>query len=115
MISKQPERQGLRMIILMILLLLVPGLISVLLYERFKGYTLSHYKRAVLLLIFAFLINMGVYAAIWIRGWEYVSWTLDSASVMSGVSFCLKYMALSLVYAVVIPFVLSLVKVGKRK
>ena len=103
------------MIILMILLLLVPALISIILYERFIGHALSDRKRAVLLLIFAFLINMLVYAAIWLRGWDYVSWTLDSASELTHTSFVFKYMALSLVFAVIIPYVLSLVKPGESK
>ena len=103
------------MLILLILMLLVPALISVLLYERFRDYELSNQKRILLLLVFSFLINMIVYAALWLRGWDYVSWTLNSASAMTGVSFCLKYMALSLVSAVIIPLLMNLVKIGNRK
>jgi len=95
--------------------MLVPAMISVLLYERFKGYELSTQKRIFLLLIFAFLINMIGYAAMWLRGWEYHSWTLDRYSSMTGISFVVKYMAISLVSSAVLPFVLSLVRVGKRK
>ena len=103
------------MIILLILIMLVPALISVLLYERFKGYELSTQKRILLLFIFAYLINMIGYAALWARGWTYQSWTLDSSSTMTGVSFCLKYMAISLVSAVALPYILSVVRIGKRK
>ena len=103
------------MLILLILLMLVPALISVLLYERFKGYELSTKNRVILLLIFAYLINMVGYATLWLRGWDYQSWTLDGTSTMTHVPFVLKYMAVSLVSAVALPFVLSLVRVGKRK
>ena len=103
------------MLILLILLLLAPSLISVLLYERFKGYELPILKRIALWIVFAFLVNMIVYAAIWLRGWESISWGLDNGSDLYNVAFCLKYMVLSLVAAVIIPFVLSLVKIGKRK
>ena len=98
------------MLILLILLLLVPPMISVLLYERFRGCALPNQKRVILLLIFAFLINMIEYAAIWLRGWTYISWTLDGASSMTGVSFVLKYMALSLASAVIIPYVICLIR-----
>jgi hypothetical protein len=103
------------MLILLILLMLVPAMISVLLFERFRGYELTTQKRVILLLIFAFFINMVGYAALWLRGWEYHSWTLDGDSTMTSIPFVIKYMAISLVSAVVIAFVLSLVRVGKRK
>ena len=103
------------MIILLVLILLAPALISVMLFEKFKGCELSIYKRIALFVIFAYLINMTVYASIWLRGWENISWALDSGSDLYNVAFCLKYMALSLVSAVIIPFVLSLVKIGKGK
>jgi hypothetical protein len=90
-------------------------MISVLLFEKFKGYELPNLKRVILLLIFAFFINLVGYVALWLRGWEYHSWTLDGASTMTSIPFVVKYMAISLAVAVVLPFVLSLVKVGKRK
>ena len=103
------------MVILLILVFLVPSLISVHLYERFTKHILSLFNRISLLLIFAFLINMGVYAAIWLRGWEYIIWTFDGTSQLASVSFILKYMVLSLLYSVALPFMLSLVKIGKHK
>ena len=103
------------MLILLVIMLLAPALISVLLFERFKGYELTAQKRIALLLIFAFLINMLGYAVLWLRGITSIFWTLDKTSTMTEVAFCLKYMALSLVFAAVLPFVLSLVRIGKRK
>ena len=102
------------MLILQILLLLGPALISVLLYERFKGYELTLTKRISLLFVFAFFINMVGYATLWVRGWGYHSWTLDSESGMTNVSFVLKYMGITLVAAVALAFILSLVRVSKR-
>ena len=103
------------MLVMIILLLLSPALISLLLYERFKAQTHSNLKRVALLFVFAFLINMIAYAAIWLRGWDYISWSLNSSSTMTMVSFCLKYMAISLLFAIIIPFVLSLIEIGKHK
>ena len=103
------------MLILLVLILLAPAVISVFLYGKFKRCKFSNYECIALLIIFAFLINAGVYAAVWLRGWSSLIWTLDSVSSMTSVSFCLKYMALSLVFAVAIPFFVSLVKAGKRK
>jgi len=102
------------MLILLVLMLLAPALLSVLLFEQFKGTKLPCFERASLLLVFSSLINMLSYAALWLRGWSTISWTLDGASSMTNVSFCLKYMALSLVFAVALAFVCSLVKAGKR-
>ena len=98
----------------MILMLIAPAALSLFLFERFKGHKLSIDKRIGMLMVFALVINMIVYAAIWLRGWDYVAWTLDDRSVLTSVPFCLKYIALSLVFAVAIPFALSLVKVTKR-
>ena len=103
------------MLIQMILMLLAPAVLSIFLFERFRGTKLSIEKRIAALMIFAFIINMIVYAAIWLRGWDYVAWTLGSESVLNSVPFCLKYMALSLLFAVIIPFAASLIKLGKRK
>ena len=51
--------------------------------------------------------NIVGYAAMLIRDWDYHSWSLGVGSSLSGISFVVKYMAISLVLAVVIPFVLS--------
>ena len=101
------------MLILLILLMLVPAMISVLLYEKFKGNELSTKQRVILLLIFAYIINLVGYATLWLRGWEYHNWSLGSDSSMTGVSFVVKYMAITFVAAVALPFVLSLVRIGK--
>jgi hypothetical protein len=102
------------MIILQILVMLVPALIALLLYERFKGYELVLQKRVMLLLIFAFLINMVVYAVMWVRGWDNPSWTAEGEATVIATSFVLQYMLISLVSGVGFAFVLSLVRVGKR-
>ena len=103
------------MLIQLILMLLAPAVISVYLFEMFKGDRLSIEHRIVFFIVFAFLINMIVYAAIWLRGWETISWSLGSDSEMKKVSFCLKYMALSLLFSAAIPYALSLIKAGKKK
>ena len=103
------------MLIQLLLLLLVPAVLSVYLYEWFKGEKLSVENRIVLYVVSAFLINMFVYAAIWLRGHTSIVWSLSGFSSLTSVSFCLKYMALSLLFAVVIPYALSLIKVVKRK
>ena len=98
------------MLILLIILLIVPPMLSVILYERFRGYTLPDRKRLALGLIFAFLINMIAYAFMWWRGWEYHSWALGDASSMTHISFVVKYMAITLVSAIIIPYIICLVR-----
>jgi hypothetical protein len=102
------------MVIIMVLMLTVPALISMLLFERFKGYELTLLKRVSLFLIFAFLINMVGYAAFLMRGWDYINMTAGNESVMANTSFVVIYMGITLVSAVAIPFVLSLVRISKR-
>jgi quinol-cytochrome oxidoreductase complex cytochrome b subunit len=94
--------------------MLVPALISVLLYERFKGYVLSTQKRFTLMFIFAFLINLVWFALTWARGWAFQSWASDGGSSWTSTIFVLQYMVISLVSAVVLAFILSLVRVSKR-
>ena len=103
------------MVILLVLILLAPAIISVFLYERFKNEKFSGADRVMYFGVFAFIINMFAYVALWIRGHEHIAWTLGRASVLSSVSFCMKYMVLSLLFAIIVPYALSLVKVGKRK
>ncbi|MDR2598674.1 MAG: hypothetical protein LBC73_00165 [Oscillospiraceae bacterium] len=98
-----------------ILLLLVPALIALLLFERFKGYSYSLMKRLALLSIFAFLINMFVYAIIWIRGWHYFDWSGLPETSLTGTFVVLQYMVMSLVVAVGLAYVLSLVRIKKRE
>jgi hypothetical protein len=101
--------------IIFILLLLAPAFISVFLFEKFKGFLYPMFYRIVLLFAFALLINMGVYFAIWLWGLTDIAWTLDHTSSLTSVSFCLRYMALALLFSCVLPFILSLVRIGKRK
>jgi len=96
-------------------MLLAPALISVALFEQFRGHKLQIVERAALAIIFAFLINLGVYTAIWLRGWNFVDWTLIGSPQLTNVQFSIKYMALSLVFSVALSFVLSLIRIGKRK
>jgi len=103
------------MVILLVLMLLAPAIISVLLFERFKGTALSLQNRIAWFFVFAFLINMTVFMAIWLRGREQINLTLDNSSDLIQVAFCVKYMALSLLAAVAIPFAINLIKVGKSK
>ena len=103
------------MFIILVLLLVAPAFVSVFLFEKFKKFLYPMFYRIALLFIFALLINMGVFFAIWLWGWTDIVWTLDHTSHLTNVSFCLRYMALALLFSCVLPFILSLVRIGKRK
>lgn len=103
------------MLILSILTLLVPALIGVLFYERFKDCELGWVKRVELFLVFAFLTNMFNYAVMWLRGWETFSWTLGLDSTMISVPVMFQYMVISLVFSVALAYVGSLVRVEKSR
>ena len=96
------------MLFLLVLLFFVPPMISVFLYEKFRGRSLSDRCRIAMLLVYSFFINIVFYAVLWLRGWTYHNWGLDSLSTLNSVPFVLKYMALSLVLAVLFPYVVCL-------
>ena len=98
------------MIMLQFLIFFGPAALSVLLYEVFSGGKRSNFSRAALLLAFAFCYNLLALAVIWFRGNDMIYWI----DVEMNVSFYVRYAAVEMVPAVVVPFVLSLVKVGKR-
>jgi len=98
------------MFFLLILIWVVPPMIAVLFYERLRGCALSYFMRVVAGLIFAFFITMIGYAALWLYGIDQLVWTLDVSSVMAGVSFVVKYMAISIVAALILPFFGSLLQ-----
>jgi len=101
------------MLFLLIVIWVVPPLVSVLLYERFRGYELSIFKRVSLGLIFAFFITLVGYSALWFRGWQYQNWTLDAHSTMTGITFTVKYMAVAIVTAVILPYLVCLLRAAK--
>lgn len=103
------------MYIMVILVLLVPALIGVLFYERFKGVELSWSKRGMLFAIFAFLINFFGYVVLWLRGFERVTWFADEFFAMMFVSFTVQYMGIALVTSIVLAYVLSLVRIDKSR
>ena len=99
------------MLIIVVLTLLVPALIGVLFYERFKGYVLIWRKRIELLLVFAFMINLTAYATFWARGWPMLSWGTNDNSSAILIPVVVQYMAIALVTAVILAFVASLVRI----
>ncbi|MCL2079036.1 MAG: hypothetical protein FWH17_04235 [Oscillospiraceae bacterium] len=100
------------MFILIPIVFLAPALIAVLFYERFKGYELILRKRIELLIVFAFLIIAVAHAIFWARGWEFADWTLTGNSSLNTIAFIAQYMLITLVAAIVLAYVLSLVKVS---
>lgn len=103
------------MIIIIALIVLVPALIGVLFYERFKGYELILRKRVELFFVFAFIINLAGYVILWLRNWTYVVWTAEVGVGALTASFVVQYMVISAVVAVVMAYGLTLVRVEKRK
>lgn len=103
------------MAIIIGLMLLVPALIGLLCYEKFRGIEFGIKRRVEFYLIFAFFVNLAGYAILWLRGWDKIEWSLgnNSSALLTGV--VTQYMLITLVAAVVLAYVLSLVRVGKSK
>ena len=102
------------MLIILIIIQIVPPMISVILYERFRGYTLSDRKRLALFMIFTFFINMIGYSAAWLRGLGSLDWSLGVNSTMKSTSFMLKFMALSLVSAIMLPYAVCILRLKTK-
>ncbi|MDR2590279.1 MAG: hypothetical protein LBC71_04745 [Oscillospiraceae bacterium] len=98
-----------------VLLLLVPALVSILLFERFRGYEFTLIKRIIALPIFAFLVNMAVYAVLFVRGWAFFSWSGGADSSLTNTSAVLQYMIMALAIGVVLAYILSMVKISKKE
>lgn len=101
------------MIIIIAIIVLVPALMAVLFYERFKGCELILRKRLELFAVFAFIINLIGYVILWLRGWTHVIWaaTVDGGALTA--LFVVQYMVISSVAAVVMAYILALVRVEK--
>jgi ABC-type multidrug transport system fused ATPase/permease subunit len=66
--------------------------------------------RALLVLgvVFTFLINLFTMFFVWIRGHAQVFWTLDAGSSLNNVAFVVKYMFISLIGTVGLPWLVNL-------
>jgi len=97
-----------------ILAFFAPALISVLLYERFRGYELPIKKRVILFCVFVILINIAAYCLLRLGGWTYAIYNWVR---MTNLSFIFSYTASSLISSVVFAFTLSFlwVRVINRK
>jgi len=89
---------------------IVPPLISVILYERLRGYKMPFSKRAALYLIFAFFITVAGITTLWIFGWGYQVWIPDAQGIMTGLTYILVYASVSLAVAIVLPHSICLVR-----
>jgi len=98
------------MLFLLTIMWVVPPLVAVLIYEHYRGYKLPIFKRVALGLIFSFFITMVGYSALWLRGWQYQNWTLDAHSTMTGITFTIKYMAVSMATAIAMPYIICLIR-----
>ena len=106
----EDKKQMLHTLFIFIIMCIVPPLISVILYERLRGYKLPNSKRAALYLIFAFIITVAGITALWVLGWGYQVWIPDTYGVMTGLTYILAYAAVSLASAVVIPHAICLLR-----
>jgi len=91
------------------LVLLAPGIFAALYFEYIMKLKSSIKKQAAIWLCFSFFINFFVVAAIWLRGYDSISfWSLDVNSPTFSVPFAVKYMAFSAVWAILLPWVAAL-------
>ena len=97
------------MLVILIFLLLFTPVISVMFYERLRGYTLKNSMRVVSVLFFAILINIITYVVIWLRVGEFRSLGLDTASMRS-LSFVLMYLVFSSVSSIALPYMVCFLR-----
>jgi len=93
------------MFFILILMHLVPPLISIFIYENSNNCVLSKQKRVVLFSIFTFFITFISYSVLWVFRVESINWSFWGLSSVSDVAFTLRYMLLSLVSALTLPYI----------
>jgi len=103
-------KQMFQMFFLFFIIYIVPPLISVILYERLRGYKLSNKKRIALYLIFAFFITLAGVVTLWVLGWGYQVWIPSTEGVMTGLTYILAYAAVALGTAIVLPHAICLLR-----
>jgi hypothetical protein len=97
-----------KMIIWLVLMLIAPGMFAMLFYEYITGKKNGPVGQIIISVCFMFFINMLTLTAVWLRGNERIIWTADAASVISSVSFSIRYMALAVFFAFLLPWVVAL-------
>jgi hypothetical protein len=83
------------------ILLFIPACISTLLYLKVRPGERPVWQIILIALSFAFFINMLLLLAVSLRGHEYL---LLPESNLANIALCLKYMAISSVFACLLPF-----------
>ena len=83
--------------IMLLLLLFAPACLTTLLNSRFNQEKRSAFQLVLLTIVFAFFINLLLYAAFWVWGFDQISWAYDGH--LGDVAFLLKTMVLSLIFA----------------
>jgi len=85
---------------MLLLLLFAPACLATLLFRRFSQEKRSVFQLVLLTIVFAFFINLLLYAAFWVWGFEQLRWAYDG--LLGDVAFLLKTMAFSLIFACVL-------------
>ena len=89
---------------LLFIVLFAPACIATLLYERLRPGNRSVFRWIVMMICFAFFVNLLVYIADWFRGQTSIRWSV--ADNLSNVPFIIKYMGIALVWAILLPLIL---------
>ena len=102
------------MIIWLFLLLIVPSLIATLYYEHIIKQKSNLLNQIVTGCIYCYFINFFAISIIWLRGHDYLYWTLDGRSDLNHVQFCVKYMLITIVLAVLLPWIAVTIRTASR-
>ncbi len=101
------------MIIWLLILTLAPG-ISAMGYF----YHITERKHTIggvitISIMFILVINTLSLITIWLRGHASLNWSLDSSSCLTSLTFCVKYLLISIFFSVLLPWSFALL--GKIK
>jgi len=95
-------------------MIITPAIIAVLIYEKINQRHFNVFRFIVITLGFTFIIRLLALAALWIWGKTSMVWIEEE--MLSSLGFSVKYMGLTLVFAIAIPFLVSgLNQIYKRK
>lgn len=96
------------MFFMSLLLILSPGLIAAFLYQRMQQQKIECTAFAILTTIFSFLVLFFNLVVLFLMGRTTFDLSCQSGSMLYSISFVVKYIGLSLIFATLLPYVLAL-------
>ena len=87
-------------LLIQVLIFFAPAFFAMAIIDKLQTRKETPYRSVLNFACFAFFIHFLTYAAVWIRGHRYLSWSAE----VTHTQFVVKYMALSFIFATLLAF-----------